>query len=283
MQFVHYPFSAEHLPQTEQKITLIVDCLLLSTHTINIPKMSVNKAKQAIIYALEDKLLQTVDELSIFSEKENDGTWSVIVIESETLLNIKQEINENAINCLAVVPEFMCLPMVEDKISYIEQDDSVLFRISKFSGGKINKKLFFQYHQEADLQLSELGEHYAAFDFLKVNLWQKYGKYLKQFKVSIALLASVFTLNLVALTLENQQFSKQLETITAQNKALFQNIFPDITQIVDLPVQLEQRLTKVDKWQRSLDKGLLLAMSKHKFDNKTQSIEFKNNKLQVRK
>ncbi len=283
MQLIHYPFSAQQQIKSQQKTIISLDCLLLSVHPVKIPKMSANQAKQAVIYALEDELLQSIDELSIFPNKEQDQSWSAIVVENETLSQVKAQIDEKAINCLALVPEFMCLPLLTDKISYIEQGDLVVFRASKFNGGKIDKTIFFELYEQDNLQAAEFGQHYAGFNFLKISIWATYSKQIKQFRVSCALLVFIFILNLASLVIENQQLSKHLAVKKAQNKTLFKSTFPDIKSIVDLPVQLQVRLDKIDKWQKLLNKDLLLAMSKYKFDNNTKSIKFENNELQVLK
>lgn len=282
MQTIHYPFSQ---PQTtnKQAVVIALDCLLLSSHAVNIPKMSTKNAAQAVTYALEDELLQSIEDVTIFPNKDSGGSWSVSVVESAVLSNIKDEISQAKINCQALVPEFMLLPVLEDKISYIEKDELVLFRISKFNGGKIDKGLFFEIYQPEKLQAETLGEPDLALNLFKISLWETYGPQVKQFKASAVLLSVVFILSLVGLVIENQQLSKRLAVKTAQNEVLFLSTFADIKRITDLPVELDAKLRSINKWRRTLDKDLLLAMSKHKFDDGTQSIEFDDNKLRVSK
>ncbi|MBE8232259.1 MAG: hypothetical protein HAW67_00890 [Endozoicomonadaceae bacterium] len=282
MQTIHYPFSQ---PQTtnKQAVVIALDCLLLSSHAVNIPKMSTKNAAQAVTYALEDELLQSIEDVTIFPNKDSGGSWSASVVESAVLSNIKDEISQAKINCQALVPEFMLLPVLEDKISYIEKDELVLFRISKFNGGKIDKGLFFELYQPDKLQAETLGEPDLALNLFKISLWETYGPQVKQFKASAVLLSVVFILSLVGLVIENQQLSKRLAVKTAQNEVLFLSTFADIKRITDLPVELDAKLRSINKWRRTLDKDLLLAMSKHKFDDGTQSIEFDDNKLRVSK
>ncbi len=282
MQTIHYPFSQ---PQTtnKQAVVIALDCLLLSSHAVNIPKMSTKNAAQAVTYALEDELLQSIEDVTIFPNKDSGGSWSASVVESAVLSNIKDEISQAKINCQALVPEFMLLPVLEDKISYIEKDELVLFRISKFNGGKIDKGLFFEIYQPEKLQAETLGEPDLALNLFKISLWETYGPQVKQFKASAVLLSVVFILSLVGLVIENQQLSKRLAVKTAQNEVLFLSTFADIKRITDLPVELDAKLRSINKWRRTLDKDLLLAMSKHKFDDGTQSIEFDDNKLRVSK
>ncbi len=282
MQTIHYPFSQ---PQTtnKQAVVIALDCLLLSSHAVNIPKMSTKNAAQAVTYALEDELLQSIEDVTIFPNKDSGGSWSASVVESAVLSNIKDEISQAKINCQALVPEFMLLPVLEDKISYIEKDELVLFRISKFNGGKIDKDLFFEIYQPEKLQAETLGEPDLALNLFKISLWETYGPQVKQFKASAVLLSVVFILSLVGLVIENQQLSKRLAVKTAQNEVLFLSTFADIKRITDLPVELDAKLRSINKWRRTLDKDLLLAMSKHKFDDGTQSIEFDDNKLRVSK
>lgn len=282
MNLISYPFSEKPPFGDEQKVIVSLESQYLSTHSLSLPDISNSQAKLAITHILEDELLQPLDEVLIFPNKENNDTWSAIVISGDIFSNVKRELIEQKINCLSLVPDFMLLPVIEGKITYIEQGDFVLFRTSKFSGGKINKDIFFQLYQNDKLQPENLGEHYDQFNLLSVNLWQKYGKNIKPFQLSISLLAGLFLLNLISLGIDNQQLSKRLEAQNTHNRTLFKSTFPD-TRIVDLQVQLNNKLTQINKWQRLLERDLLLAMSKHKFDNNTKSIEFKNNKLQVSK
>ncbi len=281
MQVIHYPFFEKPKAANGQPVIIALDCLLLSSHSVNIPKMSAKSANQAVIHVLEDDLLQDLEELAIFPNKETDGSWSAMVVEHKILSQIKDEISTIKMNCSALVPEFMLLPVLDNKISYLEKDQLVLFRISKFHGGKIDKTLFFELYSLEKLQASALGQHYSGFNLFKIGLWEIYGKQVKHFRLSATLAAFVFVLNLGGLLIENAQLSKQLEIKIAQNKALFLSIFTDITRITDLPVELDARLVKINKWQQLLNKDLLLAMSKQQFDNNTQRITFDNNQLQV--
>lgn len=279
MQLIHYPLSKDQQIAGEQKTIVVLDCLLLAVHSVKIPKMRASQAKSAVAYALEDGLLQALDEVAVFPQKENGDTWEAIVVAREVLAQVSDKISENAINCLALVPEFMLLPVIKGKIAYFEQQDWVLFRASKFNGGKLDKTLFFELYQTDVLQASTLGEYYADFNFFKVNLWEKYGKQVKQFRASMALTACIFALSLVGLALENQQLSKRLELKIMHNKTLFQSTFPSITRIIDLPVQLNDRLAKINQSKILLNSDLLSAMSRYSFGKNTKNIKFDNNKL----
>lgn len=282
MNLISYPFS-ENIPNSEQQVIVSLDGLLLSTHSLNFPNMSSSQAKLAITHTLEDELLEPLDEVSIFQQKEDNGIWSAIVISKEILSNIKREISEKKINCLSLVPEFMLLPVADGKITYFEQNDLILFRASKFNGGKINKDIFFQIYKTQDLLPSKLGEHYQQFSLISNNLWEKYSQIIKKFRLNMGLLAGIFVLSLISLSVDNWQLSQQLELQKTQNHDLFQSVFPQVARIVDLPVQLNEKMIKINKWQRLLERDLLLAMSKYEFNSSIKSIKFKNNKLQVSK
>lgn len=282
MQIIHYPFS-ETKTASIQPAVIVLDCLSLSSHSVDIPKMSSKNATQAVIYALEDELLQSVEDLLIFSNQEDDGTWSAIVVEDEILSEIKDEIHNAKMNCLALVPEFTLLPVLDGKISYIEKDNLVLFRISKFNGGKIDKTLFFELYEKDKLQSATEKTPDLELNLLKISLWNIYRKKIKQFKASAIIAGVVFVLSLINLTIENHQLSTHLEAKITQNEALFLSTFADISRITDLPVELDTKLVSINKWQRLLSQDLLLAMSKHSFDYSTQSIKFDNNKLRVLK
>ena len=282
-QLIHYPFANNQSIQPDTKSIVVLDSLLYSTHQVHLPKISTSRAKRAATYALEDELLQSIDELSVFVDKKTDELWSVIVIANEVLEALREAIAEKQIDCQAVIPEFMCLPLLENKVSYMEQDDGIVFRSGRLNGGKIDQTLFFQLYPENTVLSESIVAHHQGFNFLRINLWQKYRKYVQQFKSSAMVLASVLILSIIVLVLENQQLSKNLQAKIQANTALFQSVFPKVNRIVDLPVQLDNQLAKLEKQQHLLNQDFLLVASKYAFDQQSKHIEFENNQLKVSK
>ena len=280
MQLINYPFEKAQTFGQNESVIVVVDALLVSTHNLEMIKVSSSKVKQAVIYALEDRLLHASNTLSFFTHSTETG-YQALVMTTEVFNQIKYAVKSLNTQHVTTVIEFMRLPIVVDKISYIEQDDIVLYRSGELYGGKLNKEIFFQLHQEKDLQAATLGNNQAEFDLFKVSMWQKHAKQLQQYKRSIILIGIIFLFSSFNFALQSWRLSSQLDYQKIYNQTLFERTFPSVKKIVDLPVQLEQQLKKVNRQQQILNGDLLTAMSKYNFSKNTQRIEFKDGKLTV--
>ena len=73
--------------------------------------MSNAKANKAIPFALENQLLDDIDLLQFFPIKSiQANTWSVVVIATEIIHKIEQELQQAKCKPVAIVPDFLLLP-----------------------------------------------------------------------------------------------------------------------------------------------------------------------------
>jgi len=288
MNIIHYSHTGEFSDQITtscKDLVIALDSQLISTHQVTLPKMSSAKAKKAIPFALESRLLDDVNTLEFFSFKHSDANiWDVFVIAQQVLTDLKQKLQHAKCEPIAVLPDFMLLAFKQGKITHIENDGKVTYRSGKLQGGILNTELFHQMFDKTDqiTQSQFIFESPAHVNFVTANLQADWQKYIQPWKIPAVAALIVLILSSVQTLTNNNQLDALLSQQTIKNEQKFRQIFPDIKRIVDMRVQAGQRLDKAKQQKSKYNDDLLTQLSiNSKSNTQAMRLVFKNQTLVV--
>jgi len=266
MNIIHYPVSDEPstlLSQEGQDVVVSVDSSLVSTHQITLPKMSSTKARKAIPFALEPHMLDDINALKFFPvQQAKSATWEVLVISKTVIEKIEQYLDGINGEAISVIPDFMLLPYVANKVTYHESDGVVIFRNNYLQGGSLPLDVFNTLHNDKS-QLVSASLNYDPsnkFSLFKANNghWKEY---LDPWKIPAMLVTVLFLFSIVQTLINNNALETQLMQLSTSNEQAFKALFPDVKRIVDLRIQAEQKLTKAKALKANYNNDLLHKLS----------------------
>jgi type II secretory pathway component PulL len=283
MNIVNYTQSGfEEIKNKAAKLVVKVDAKFFSVFEIENKNISSKNAKKSIPFLLEPQLLEDIDKLEFFIQK-NNFVFNIFVIQKQILLDLKSAIKDEKLDVVGAYPEFMFLPQNEGVVNYIDGGNDVVFRSNSFTGGSLNKEVFLQIFDNSNVKESvEMSKDYHLVNLLKYDFKDIWSKFIKPYSVVFILFLIIFAVNIGATSLQNSKNTIKLNAIKDNNKALFKSIFPDITQVVDIRVQTEQKMSNLSSQKQLIDGDFLQALLNEKFgDRQVKSLIF-DKKLEVK-
>ena len=284
---IHYNESTELNDLSVDKPYIVaIDSSLISTHSIEVPKMSFSKAKKAIPFLLEDTLLDDIETLDFFIQKTADEKClDVIVIKKHTVDELKKKVQNAKLDVSKYIVDFMLLPSEKDKVYYSEAEQDVLFRYGDFLGGKTNQETFKQLFTDKDQIPAEKTDikHAKNINLLNIDWALNWEEKLYKWRVSIIVLLLIMLLSPIQLILDNRHLTKSIETQLNTNETYFKTLFPEVKRIVDLHAQVKQKLNTLSVKGVQSDSDLLAKIQSEIKTNTTQikRLQFSNQTLKV--
>jgi type II secretory pathway component PulL len=96
---INYNESTEFANLALDKSYIIaIDSHLVSTHHIEVPKMSFSKAKKAIPFLLEDVLLDDIEALDFFLQKAAGEQYYEVIVISKNIMNVLRKKLETTVD-----------------------------------------------------------------------------------------------------------------------------------------------------------------------------------------
>ena len=287
MKIIVYSITGEFsepIPESGKDIVIAIDARLLSTHQVTLPKMSNAKANKAIPFALENQLLDDIDLLQFFPIKSiQANTWNVLVIATDIIHKIEQELQQAKCKPVAIVPDFLLFPFIEGKVSYIENEGIATFRSDLYQGGCLETSVFHELFEESSLVKSN-----QSFDpQSKINLHTNHFKkdaqgYFHAWRLPVAIALIAMLLASVQMWTKKNQLETQLTQQRTNNEQQFRALFPQVKRIVNIRVQSKQELAAVLEKNTLYQHDLLSKLATEVFPNsKASKIVLKNQKLTV--
>lgn len=275
---------SEPIPESGKDIVIAIDARLLSTHQVTLPKMSNAKANKAIPFVLENQLLDDIDLLQFFPIKSiQANTWSVVVIATDIIHKIEQELQQAKCKPVAIVPDFLLLPFMEEKVSYIENEGIATFRNDLYQGGCLETSVFQELFEGSDLVKSS-----PSFDpQCKINLHSNHFKkgaqgYFHAWRLPVFIALIALLLASVQMWTKNNQLETQIYQQRTNNEQQFRDLFPQVKRIVNIQVQSKQELAAVLENNKLYQHDLLGKLATEVFPNSRVSrIVLENQKLTV--
>lgn len=108
------------------------ECLLTR---VVVPGSSRNKLLRAVPYALEEQLSDEVENLHFALGKTMiDGAWPVVVISRSFMRALMDAVTEAAIDVQQIFSELQAVPVTDDRITVLVDEDIALVRTGPYSG-----------------------------------------------------------------------------------------------------------------------------------------------------
>ena len=285
IRYSHIEGFSDKVTESCKELVIAIDSRLISTHQITLPKMSNAKAKKAIPFALESRLLDDINTLEFFSFKHSDAnTWDVFVIAQQVLIDLKQKLQHIKCEPVAVVPDFMLLNFQQKKITYLENDGKVTYRSGKLQGGTLSTELFHQMFGNND-QVTQSQFTFklpARVNLITTDIQADWQKHIQPWKMPTIAALLILTISSAQTLINNSQLDEQLSQQTIKNEQQFRQLFPDIKRIVDMRVQAGQRLDAAKRQKSKYNNDLLTQLSASSKSNmQAVRLVFKNQTLVV--
>ncbi len=267
MNIIYYNESSVFDELSYDKGCLIaIDSNLVSTHQVELPKMSLSKAKKAIPFLLEPVLLSDIENLDFLVQKTTDELYyNVIVIDKQVMVELQEKIEQAPqLEIDRCVIDFMLLPNEQGKMHYLEDEKGVLFRFGEFLGGRMEKTMF-----DTSISMGEYQPIPASLDvknlrqinLLDANWLKNWEKTLRQWRIGIAVILLLVVLAPIQLIVDNYYLAEHLQQQQNANQQTFKRLFPSVKRIVDLPVQIQQKLNQSNSYQAKSNDDLLTKLT----------------------
>ncbi|CAB5504333.1 hypothetical protein AZO1586I_1269 [Bathymodiolus thermophilus thioautotrophic gill symbiont] len=282
---IYYDESTEFVSLAlDQSYIIAIDSHLVSTHHIEVPKMSFSKAKKAIPFLLEDVLLDDIETLDFFLQKTaNEQYYDVVVISKNIMNALRKKLETTGLKIEQCVVDFMLLPIEKGKVYCIKVEQDVLFRYGDFLGGKTSQAVLDELFTNNYQILSEkLNVKYAQkINLLNVDWSSNWKEKLYKWRASIIILLLLMVLSPVQLMLDNHNLTKKINTQSNINEIHFKKLFPEVRRIIDLYIQIKQKLSTLSI-KEQLDNDLLAKIqSDIKIKTKIKRLQFNKQTLKV--
>jgi general secretion pathway protein L len=282
---INYNESTEFANLALDKSYIIaIDSHLVSTHHIEVPKMSFSKAKKAIPFLLEDVLLDDIEALDFFLQKAAGEQYYEVIVISKNIMNVlRKKLETTGLKIERCVVDFMLLPIEKGKVYCTKVKPDVLFRYGDFLGGKTNQAVLDELFTDNDQILSEkLNVKYAQkINLLNVDWSSNWKEKLYKWRASIIILLLLMVLSPVQLILDNHNLTQRVNGQSNINEIYFKKLFPEVSRIVDLHAQIKQKLSTLSIKEQSDDDLLAKIQSDIKTKTKIKQLQFNKQVLKV--
>lgn len=242
---------------------------ILLTH-VELPKLSYSKLMQALPFALEEQLIQDVEELHFATgDYQSDGTWPVAVISKSKMqswLTLCQEMN---IAPRAFIPSIFLVPFVEGTWQINTDQEHCLVRTEHYAGfgcekSNVNILIDFKLTEKIDTATPQfVNTHETEFHLLEkmaqqptlpdhINLLQ--GAYQPKLQTTqtkkIWALTGYLALALIALGFFSQFVSyfilhREAANIELAINTIYKKHFPNAKSIVAPRERMNEKLHQV--------------------------------------
>lgn len=117
------------------RTTLLVPTEDLLLTSVSIPTGNKQKLRQAVPYALEEQLIDDVDELHYaIGAADSEGARRVAVVKRSKMAEWLQPFENTGLRLMACLPDIFALPQKEDDWTLLIENDGALLRTAKEAG-----------------------------------------------------------------------------------------------------------------------------------------------------
>lgn len=257
---------AEVIERASAAVTLVLPAEVCSAFAVNLPTRKARWVNQALAYAVEELLAESVDDLHLtHGDALEDGRRRVIAIRRQLLADWLQDLKTLGLTIVAIHVDADLLPRDGTQLLFIE-DRALL-------GGSPEARLAFEstqwphlvgqcpapHHGHGTLdvgpaplddyqQLDEPYRFLASGRAAALNLAQgdfaiqAAGSGLGQWKPVMIVLALVLAVQLVFNLVQAWTLESQAERYAEASRALYTELFPEDRRIVNLRAQFDEHI-----------------------------------------
>ena len=264
-----------------RRVVVLVPGAEVSLAEVRVPGRNRQRVLRAIPYALEEQLASDVEELHFALGPVKDGERYPVAIVDRAMMNAWTTLlRENGIQAEQLIPEPLALPSAAGW-SLMVDGETVLVRSGEYAGfaADVDNLPVLSALFEARQQLPETAQVFGStvldlgavdvelvdervqpLEWLalgwvqgpRINLLQgdysrreEWGRLLRPWKASAALLLAGFILVGVSTGLNYFHLSQQSEQLSAEIEDVFRKAFPRARRIVNPRAQMEQKLKEL--------------------------------------
>jgi general secretion pathway protein L len=268
---------ADAVPDAKPILLLPATDVLL--FTVDLP-VSQRQIARALPYAIEDGLADDVETYHLAWQKLPDGQVAVAAIGHDVMAGLLQMCQDAGLNLSAVYAEALFLPYQSDEVSVLLDGDYAAVRYGECQGGGCEQDFLPLFLEKIQMgQDSSAVRIFSQHPVTRINpaeteliddplLWLAANlppkpllnlltghyqpRHARSFRWHHGLPTAAFLLLTVLWqygTVLNRYWDteKQLQNLEADNKALFQQTFPNLKRIVNIKTQAEQELIALRK------------------------------------
>ncbi len=126
---------------------LLLDSQDVMVIEADIPAGASRQLNSMLPYLLEDNIAQDVDDIHFTLLKKSSDKAQVAAVDRHYLSTVMQHFNDAGIEVRKVLPDALCLPVLEEAISAVQIDNHWLFRKSDYQSISVDNEwlsLFFE-------------------------------------------------------------------------------------------------------------------------------------------
>jgi general secretion pathway protein L len=285
------------------KLVLIIPAeQVLLLPSVMLPGKNLARIKQALPFALEDQVIGDIDEqYFVLGPRLSEQQYAVAVVEKAYLENLLDRLRSLQVYPDVVLPESLLIPLHEGKKTVVEDGDRVIVRTSKFHGfacDKENLQFMLNSLAEGNAETVESVMVYGSQAGIAgelsgyqceqqpvpnklisllyhdtgtgLNLLparyvrrEKFDKKLRPWLPAAAMLLIWLVVQLTVQVYDFVRLKKQDLVLQQSLEKIYRQTFPGARKIVNVEVQMRQRLEELRKRSGKTESGFteMLARS----------------------
>lgn len=254
-------------------IDVLVPASAMTLTSVNLPEKGQRQALKALPFMLEESIADDVDAMHFTVGPRNGDALSVVAVAHEQMQTWLSCLADAGLKVKRIVPDCLVLPLQECQWAAMRFGNELLLRTGLGTGHSLPlpwlpvamKQLTAQAEELSVASYSEMqldgvelkpqpldlpmlvlarGILHAPINLLSGVYTPKreYSKHLLQWKNAAIVLAVAIVLSLVNKGLTIHQVNGQIADLKAQSEAIYQQVVPGNTRIVNLRSQMESQL-----------------------------------------
>lgn len=298
-------------------IDVLVPASAMTLTSVNLPEKGQRQALKALPFMLEESIADDVDAMHFTVGPRNGDALSVVAVAHEQMQTWLSCLADAGLKVKRIVPDCLALPLQECQWAAMRFGNELLLRTGLGTGHSLPlpwlpvamKQLTAQAEELSVASYSEMqldgvelkpqpldlpmlvlarGILHAPINLLSGVYTPKreYSKHLLQWKNAAIVLAVAIVLSLVNKGLTIHQVNGQIADLKAQSEAIYQQVVPGNTRIVNLRSQMESQLRSLQGQGSGAEFFSMLAGLQDAFKQvpelKPNSLRFESARNEIR-
>ncbi|GAB3014275.1 type II secretion system protein GspL [Bowmanella dokdonensis] len=301
-------------------VTVLAPTSDILLHWVTLPAKASRKAIAAIPFMLEDELSSDIDNQFFALGPRHGAHQAVAVVEKQKMVGWIDVLNDAGLSFDKLLPDILALPHHSEGWSLLQISDQLLLRQDEWKGMQGESKWLLtaighvarqqatpltianysnlvlpespnlvQQAQTLEMPMKVLaqGALSASFNLLqgdfkikkqRNNRWQKW-------RLAAVLAVIALTTSLVDKAVEANRLASQRDALEQQIEAEFRRAFPEVTRIVNVRSQMNQKLSELQQGGSGVSMLVMLSQLSDAFDRsqiKPQTLRFDAKRAELR-